>query len=81
MLDNTLFLFSVTLPDGEVMEVYRQDERDTKIDAFIYIVVNRYPNRTPLIFIYHDYDEMREFIHDELEYQTVIELAAEEAQL
>ena len=63
------------------MEAYRQDASCIDEKNFLYITINRFRDRTPMIFLYRDYGEMMEFIDGELEFRTVLERAVEEAEL
>ena len=77
MLDNTVFLFSVTQPDGVVMDAYRQDERDSEseIGKFIYLVICTPPHGHPFICIYPTYEGMLHFITRELLEVNIIDIA------
>jgi len=83
MLDNTLFLFAIHHPDGEIVENYRQVMyKEGGEQYFIYITIARRPYGKTEIYTSNTYEELVEFMNGEFEDQTsVFERAIEEAQL
>lgn len=81
MLRDTILLFTLKHPNGDVLEGYRVQmyNEEGEESGFSFVTIIHRGDGVPFIFIDKDYESMRTFFCDEFDFNEVYKRAIEEA--